>query len=171
MSKRNCYETFMEGQIARTHNPLPGGLYKLEECAARLESCLSEVSRIRDVINKKSDKWGLQRCTSEDKYLWLKGLPNHLAHILSTEVLPGLKALQLDGVATPIIQEALRTTSIQSDCLVQRLETVRRALNSSIENEYQAMRNGGSLIEPLIMDVIQLVQNSLSLKKGTPISP
>jgi hypothetical protein len=136
------------------------------ECAARLESFVSEIVRIRAFINNEANRWGLLHCTAQDKDVWLKGLPCVVAHRLGYELLPGLQAMQLDGVAGQIVRDALHLAESQCDDLIQRLEPVRLTLESSIDWEYHAMRRGSSLIEPLVRDALELTQKSLLINQN-----
>ncbi len=161
----NCRQAFTAGKVARSQYPLTSGSYKLMECAARFESFVSAIAQIRAFINNEANRWELLHCTAQDKDVWLKGLPSVVAHRLGYELLPGLQAMQLDGVASQIVQDALHMAESQCDDLIQRLEPVRLTLESSIDWEYQAMRRGSSLIEPLVRDALELTQKSLSIKQ------
>jgi hypothetical protein len=102
-------------------------------------------------------------CTAEDKHLWLKDLPAHIAYRLGYEVLPGLRALTADGVDSTVIHSELPI--FERDCLsvVGQLEIVHQKIYKSIKVEYDQMRFGGSLLEPRLRDAVGIAKNILQL--------
>jgi hypothetical protein len=163
MPKPTCHEVFRDGQSARALHPLQQGRYKLEECRFRLQSCREEVGRIRLFLNRKDSRYCLWHCTAEDKHLWLKDLPGHVARRLGYEVLPGLLALDADGASPADIRRAF--PSIERGCLylLDSLESVRVNIRRNIKLEYRHMRQGGSMLEPLVGHAIDITDHALSL--------
>lgn len=163
MRKLTCHESFHRGKIARSQYPLQEGRYKLEECRYRLQSCHEEIDRIRRFITRKDSRHCLWDCTAEDKHLWLKDLPGHIAHRLGYEVLPGLLALDADGVDPVNIRRAF--PQVEKECLdlLGPLESVRVTIRRSIGVEYWYMKQGGSMLEPLVGHAIDITDHALSL--------
>jgi len=161
MPKPTCREVFQHGQNLRSQYPLREGRYKLEECRYRLQSCQEEIGRIRRFLTRKDSRYCLWHCTAEDKHLWLKDLPGHVAHRLGYEVLPGLLALGADG-ADPV---NIRRTFpwVEKECLdlINSLESVRRTIKKNISVEYRHMRQGGSMLEPLVERAIDITDRAL----------
>lgn len=160
MRKPNCFESFHEGQALRLQCPLRLGQYKLAECQSRLQSCRDEVSRIRAVVRSEASKWSLRHCTADDKHSWLKDLPRHVAHRLGYEVLPGLVALAEDGAAQRDVDIAFPHIEQAVHALVSRLESVRVTISKSINIEYWQMKQGGSLLEPVVDEAISITQRA-----------
>ena len=117
-------------------------------------------------MTRKSTPYCLRHCTAEDKRLWRKDLPDHVAHQLGYEVLPGLLALGADG-ADPV---NIRRTFpwVEKECLdlINSLEWVRRTIKRNISVEYRHMRQGGSMLEPLVERAIDITDRALRLLPG-----
>jgi hypothetical protein len=163
MRNQTCYETFRKGQLLRRQHPLQQGQYKLEECQSRLQSCHEEIGRIRRFLTRKGSQYDLWHCTAEDKHLWLKELPDHVARRLGYEVLPGLLALGADGATPAGIARAL--PRIEAECLglLDSLEAVRVVIRRNIRLEYWHMKRGGSLLEPLVEEAIEIIDHALGV--------
>ena len=163
MHKQNCHEAFQYGQDLRSQHSLPSGQYKLGECRERLQLCLDELSRIRHYLICGGNPHALQRCTTEDKHIWLKDLPAHIAHRLGYEILPGILALVADGASPSKIATAY--PKFEADChtLLVSLESVRLAIQKSIGVEYDRMRRGESLLEPLVDRALRIADGALKL--------
>ena len=163
MRKTNCYEAFHQGRALRLQYPLRHGQYKLEECQSRLQSCRDEVDRIRAVVRNEACRWSLMHCTADDKHIWLKDLPRHIAHRLGYEVLPGLAALGEDGADQRDVDIAFPHIEQAAHALVDRLESVRVTISKRIGVEYWHMKQGGSLLEPLVDKAIFITQRALAV--------
>jgi hypothetical protein len=100
-------------------------------------------------------------CTAADKHTWLKKLPLEVAFSLSYDLLAGLKALKNEGANSVDSEYA----HFERECLllVDRFERVRKAIKSQIGVELRQMKKGGSLIEPLIGEALDLTQRALSV--------
>lgn len=163
MRKQSPLNSFAKGRRDRLSYPLSSGRYKLVECAERLEHCIDEIDRIRKYINGLGHRWSLMHCTAEDKHLWLKDLPSHVAYRLGYEVLPGLQALTADGVDSTVIRSEL--PNFERDCLsvVGQLEIVHQKIYKSIKVEYDQMRLGNSLLESHVRDAAGIAKRALRL--------
>lgn len=163
MHKQTCHEAFHQGQRLRSQHPLRSGQYKLEECRDRLWLCHAEIGRIRRHLTSKGSPCVFRHCTTEDKHLWLKDLPAHVAHRLGYEVLPGLRALDADGACPRAIMTALPLIETECQTLLNTLESVRVIIRRSIGVEYWHMRQGGSMLEPLVERAIDIADHALSV--------
>ena len=163
MSKPTPLESFERGRRARLSYPLSSGRYKLVECSERLEQCVEEISRIRDYLNGRRDRWAFMHCTVEDKHLWLKDLPSHVAYRLGYEVLPGLQALAVDGVDSTVIGIELPKFEGYCSSVVGQLEIAHMKIRKSINVEYDQMRSGRSLLEPQVRDAVGIAKRALRL--------
>lgn len=163
MHNPSCHEVFQKAKIQRAQNPLGHGYYKLRECRERLVSCHAEIGRIRRYLNHESARYELMHCTAEDKHIWLKDVPSHVAYRLGYEVLPGLKALSADGVRSKIIQDTYPWIEKECLALLDSLELARTAIRKNIGAEYRQMRQGRSMLEPLVEKAIVLASLALDI--------
>ena len=162
MTKSNCYESFNDGKAERVTYPLRQGRYKLEEQERNLLATKETVRMVRDFVRGRSSCTLLGSCVADDKHLWLKRVPLHVAHLLGYNLLPGLIALKNEGAL--LVDRDY--PAIERDCLqlLDRLEQVRTAIKSDISIEYDHMKLGGSLLDPLIDEAIHLVHKALAVR-------
>jgi hypothetical protein len=161
--QNKCAGSFHNGKQVRLRHPLRKGRYKLEEVASGLIRCRLEIVRISEVINRVSDGTKLMYCTNSDKALWLAGVPDRVAFTLGYEFLPGLEALQNEGVSELTVSRVYAEMSEQCNSLVFDLELARVSIYESIKNEYRQMRNGRSLLVPLVDDALSMTKQVLLL--------
>ena len=164
MNEQNkCAGSFDNGKQVRLRHPLRKGRYKLEEVASGLIKCRQEIDRISDVVNRVSDGTKLMYCTKSDKALWLAGVPDRVAFTLGYEFLPGLDALKNEGVSELTVSRVYAEMFAQCNSLVLDLELARVSICASIKNEYRQMRNGRSLLAPLVDDALSMTKQVLLL--------
>ena len=163
MNYKTCFEAYEAAEITRNRHPLSNGEYKLRECSDRLGSTLEELSRIQDLVSGRGDKWSLMHCTSEDKHLWLKGVPAAVAWRLGYEVIPGLRALTGDGVPEAVIDATFPNVEHKVANLMLQLESTHRLIRKNIGIEYRRMRSDDSLLKPLVVEAIQITGDVLSV--------
>ncbi len=163
MHKHTCHAAFHQGRHLRSQHPLRSRQYKLEECRDRLQLCHAEIGRIRRRLTSKGRPCAFRHCTADDKHIWLKDLPRHVAHRLGYEVLPGLAALGEGGADQRDVDIAFPHIKQAAHSLVDRLESVRVTISKRIGVEYWHMKQGGSLPEPLVNKAIFITQRSLSV--------
>jgi hypothetical protein len=162
MTKSSCLQSFDEGKAQRASYPLHQGRYKLEERERRFVFNKETLRMVRDFVRGRSSCLYLGGCMASDKHTWLKNLPLDIAFYLGYDLLPGLLALKKDG-ALCVDREY---PAIEQDCLqlVARCEQVRNAIKKDIKVEYRQMKQGGSLLDPLIDDALYLVQRALAVR-------
>ena len=163
MTKLNCLDSFKDGQDARVLYPLESGRYKLRERRNEFVLYLDVLSRIRSFVQGKCRASQFQRCTADDKYIWLREMPAYIAYRLAYDLLPALLASDKDGVEQQLIGTLYPYLERRCLDLVAEAERVRKAIYRSIENEYREMKLGGSLIEPLFDEAIYLFDRALAL--------
>jgi hypothetical protein len=163
VKKPNCYESFRAGQASRANCPLRLGEYKLAECLYELSRWYKDISAIRNLVSGKFHQQQLTCCTTDDKSVWLKKLPLDVAYWLGYKLLPGLKALVNDGADRAYVDSV--SVYIEKDCLelLDRMEEVRLAIKKNIALEYEHMKLGGSLLEPLVDDAIFITERALGV--------
>ncbi len=162
MTKLSCYLAFGEGKAQRVSYPLREGRYKLEELEGSFISLQRTLYMVRDFVSGDSRSTYFGGCVASDKHSWLKRLPLEIANSLSYNLLPGLLALKNEG-ALCVDRDY---PAIEQDCLklVDRCEQVRNAIRKDIKVEYQLMKKGGCLLEPLIEEAIDLTRRALAVR-------
>jgi len=163
MTKLNCFDSFKDGQDARVLYPLKSGHYKLRERRNEFVLYLDELSRIRSFVQGKCRASQFQRCTDDDKHIWLREMPAYITYRLAYDLLPALLASNKDGVEPQLIDALYPYLERHCLDLVMEAERVHKAIYKSIENEYREMKLGGSLIEPLFDEAIYLFDHALAL--------
>lgn len=158
----NCLRSFGEGKAQRVTRPLHHGRYKLEECLIDLLKCHEELGAIRGFIRGKAGRTALTQCTAEDKHIWLKTLPLDVSFWLGYNLLAGLLALKKEGAQSV----DSHYSAIEHSCfvLVDRLQAARNAIHKNVSLEYQQMKRGGSLLEPLIEEAIEITRRALAVR-------
>jgi hypothetical protein len=162
MSKLSCQQVFDEGKALRVSYPLHQGRYKLEELEGSFVSLQRTLGMVRSSVCGVSRSTYFGGCVASDKHTWLKRLPLDVANLLGYNLLPGLLALKKEG-ALCVDRDY---PAIEQGCLrlVDRCEQVRNAIKKDIKVEYRQMKQGGSLLEPLIDDALYLVQRALEVR-------
>jgi hypothetical protein len=162
MTKSSCYSAFGEGKAQRVTYPLHQGRYKLEEREGRFIAAKETLRMVREFVSGRSRCLYLGGCMASDKHTWLKNLPLDIAFSLGYDLLPGLLALKKEG-ALCVDREY---PAIEQDCLqlVARCEQVRNAIRKNIKVEYRQMKQGDSLIEPLIEEAMELTRRALAVR-------
>lgn len=162
MTKSSCLQSFDEGKAQRACYPLHQGRYKLEERERSLVAIKDSLRMVHDFMNGRSSCTYLGCCMASDKHTWLKNLPLDIAFSLGYDLLPGLLALKKEGA----LCVDMEYPAIEHDCLqlVVRCEQVRNAIKKDIKVEYRQMKLGGSLVEPLIDEALDIVQRALAVR-------
>lgn len=170
-----CQREFQRAQAECKNYLLPAGLYKLREAYRSLDQIEDTLQVVAKLIQKRS---GLtagsmlgSHCTTDDKAYWLKGLPKAFAWELGYQILPAAAALTGDGlsksqVTTLVAHSKDRAQAILADC-----EQAHRILSISVEAEYSAMRDGESIVAPLILKMRSLLNFLLEEAFASMVEP
>lgn len=162
MTKLNCLHSFKEGKAQRVTYPLHQGRYKLEEQERNLVAAKETLRMVRDFVSGRSRCIYLGRCMASEKHTWLKNVPLDIAFALGYNLLPGLLALKKEGALFVDWDHP----AIESDCdkLIACLEQVRSAIKKDISVEYRQMKQGGSLLEPLLDEALSITRRALAVR-------
>jgi hypothetical protein len=162
MAKPSCLQSFREGQAQRVTYPLHQGRYKLEEQERNLVAAKKTLRMVRDSVSGRSRCIYLGRCMASEKHTWLKNVPLDIAFALGYNLLPGLLALKKEGA----LFVDWHYPAIESDCdqLIVCLEQVRNAIKKDISVEYRQMKEGGSLLEPLLDEALSITRRALAVR-------
>lgn len=157
-----CLRAFKKGQAERLARPLPFGLYKLNEARSTLVMVLQTMKNVGKFIRDGQRGYGigLGGCTSDDKAKWLKDLPAVVAHELGYNVLPAIAALAANGVLPSDIVPIIAKATDEAAQIVAQCELVRETLRAGIKREYDLMRQGDSMLAPLLQDAIDLIDQA-----------
>ena len=162
-SPYHCQDAFNTGTADRATYPLHSGIYKLRDARNNLNRCADTVANISAYQREGPDagRGWFGCCTHEDADVWLKSLPEVLAHELGYNVMPAIRALAGDGVPADKVAGCLHRAQGKVDGLVPLCDTARGWLAPSIDREYRRMKNHDSMLEPLIVHAMEVVDEAL----------
>jgi hypothetical protein len=156
-----CRDTFNAARTQRTKYPLAKGRYKLGEAEHAIEDWLRLVNTIAERTQRGigfGAAENLPSCMSYEREAFLKELPKKVAELVGYHILPGIAALEGDGVPKAEVQRLLRRAETDAQRLIAECEAARVRLMGGIEREYRAMRNGKSNVSGLLEDARVLAQ-------------
>jgi hypothetical protein len=164
--------SYQRGLEERRNYPLHYGYYKLVEVTARMQSYLNEVKTIEKhkKLNSRLPR-NMSHCTREDAHVWLKRLPDVIAHRLGHDLLPSIHALHADGITASIVAQLSGNFARQTSAALYLCEKSRSTLASGIGNEYRDMREGRSNLITLMefmVDICEDALRSVTQLKSTP---
>jgi hypothetical protein len=162
MRHRTCRDAYQDGVTSRLDYPLHSGLYKLVESKDRVERVGKEIVRISEVVTKKRAPSSLMHCTFEDKAFWLRDVPLNVAYRMGYEIIPGLRALEADGVGRIDAESAAFSVKSVMNHHLDYWYELRNSYNRKIAYEYVRMRNGHSNALRVVMDALELVNLGVS---------
>ena len=167
MTYRSCLEAFQDGVHSRLNYPLRMGLYKLSESYKRIQHSRDEVVRVAEVVNGKRNPFSLRSCTNEDKAYWLRDVPTNVAFRVGYEIIPGLRALEFDGVPKAQSENAVRLIESAIPPRLAQWDQLRNTYKNRIVSEYARMRNGQSNALLVVDDALSMIDTAL---KTLPLS-
>jgi len=161
MTYRSCLEAFQDGVHSRLNYPLRMGLYKLSESYKRIQHSRDEVVRVAEVVNGKRNPFSLRSCTNEDKAYWLRDVPTNVAFRVGYEIIPGLRALEFDGVPKAQSENAVRLIESAIPPRLAQWDQLRNTYKNRIVSEYARMRNGQSNALLVVDDALSMIESAL----------
>ena len=163
MSK-SCFDEFHAGAAMRLTSPLPSGLYKLRNYHDNMREIKDEVRVIAAYESGKVPASALSCCLPHEVAKWLKNVPLIAAWSLGYDLLPAFAALRFDGVNVNLLKSESPRLRVRVNALLRNLEATRMELNRGVKIEYQAMRHGSSLLEPLLGDALAILPHSVRVR-------
>jgi hypothetical protein len=167
MPQTTCHDAFAEAQLKRRPYPLEAGAYKLREARHRLLRMMNTVDAIGEYLCKPgSGRSGSSLgpcCTTDDKAVWLKCVPDQVAEMLGYDILPAIAALTADGASPTDVAAELASAQARTDELLKDCEAHRVHLNERIKVEYAAIKSGQSKLYTLLIDADHISQYGLKL--------
>lgn len=146
MNTKTCTEAFQLGQAHSLRNRRTQGAYKLAERLRQWGECEREVERIARAVTNQASRYDLQHCTYEDKHVWLRRILKYIAYELSADIIPSFKALKGDGMSAADIERYLPQVIKLSQYALQALENAQLSIKGPIQNEYDRMQQGWSIV-------------------------
>ena len=144
-----CHDIFNAARAQRTKYPLSAGRYKLDEARHAVEDWRRLVNTIAERV-RTGGKFGINEnlgpCMAPDRGTYLKSIPARLAERIGYNILPGIAALEGDGVPKVEVQRLVRRAETDAQRLIADCEAMRLCLKGGIDHEYEAMRRGESLL-------------------------
>ena len=159
-----CRAAFDASRALRQEHPLDAGCYKLEEAYRDLLRARKTVVSIAEGITGRAKyKVGqsLGSCTTDDKAHFLKGLPKAVASLLGGQILPGIVALDGDGVSKATVRDLATSANRTAQTILEECDMVHRILAGGIQREYDAMRRGSSYVIDLLDQALALTERGL----------
>jgi len=168
MPQMTCQDTFAEAQLRRRSFPLEAGAYKLREARHRLSRMMKTIEAIGDFLRQPGSVRSCSAlgpcCTTDDKAIWLKGVPDQVAEKLGYDILPAIAALAAEeGIAETDVAAELATARARADQLVDQCEAQRVRLKRGVKAEYPEIKSGQSELYVLLVDADHLAIRALEL--------
>lgn len=156
-----CRAAFDASRALRNQHPLSSGRYKLEESHSDLLRMRKTVVSIADAVSGRTKHRSGQLlgcCTTDEKAYFLKRLPQTVARLLGGKILPGIAALDGDGVSQANVRDLTNSADRTARALLQECDTVHIVLSAGIQREYDAMRHGSSYALDLLDQALALTE-------------
>jgi hypothetical protein len=162
MSKKcTCYDAFNTGRAERAESPLKRGQFKLAEATNSIDRWRDLISTIAERL-RTGGRFGanesLGPCMAYERGKYLKCIPELLAHLMGYKILPGIAALEGDGVPKAEVERLTRRAESDAQRLLADCEAARLRLMSGIGHEYVAMKRGESMLSALLDDATSLAE-------------
>ncbi len=149
-----CHDIFNAARAERAKYPLTHGRYKLREAEHALGRWRATVETIAERTQGGSsfgEAENLGSCMSYERGAFLKELPKKVAELVGYHILPGIAALEGDGVKKAEVQGLLSRAETDAQRLLIACDVEQRRLEAGIQSEYRFMRHGSSPLTGLIM--------------------
>lgn len=161
MQTKTCHDAYDAGRALRAESPLKEGRYKLSEARSDIDCwlglALTITERLRTGTGFESAE-SLGPCMSSERGSYLKSIPERLARLIAYKILPGIAALEGDGIAKTEVERLMNRAYSIVWQLIAECEAVRLHLKTSINREYNAMRRGESPLIRLLVDAMALTE-------------
>jgi hypothetical protein len=148
----------------RAKVPLPKGRFKLEQALWELGRIRSNIDNVAKIVRKRDAreaKAALVGIAPEERGLYVKQVPAHVANILGRLIFPGIAELEADGVAPQRVTMLVAQSKSHAAAILDEADYVHDRLRAGVRVEYHAMKTGGSFLLPLIDDAEALVSVAL----------
>lgn len=152
-----CADVFTEAQKRRLSFPLSAGAYKIDEGIRSLQSIGGTIETIQEkIVTRKRFGYNehLGCCLGFERGSYLKSVPKRISETLGYDILPGIAALRGDGCDAMLVQSAYKQAYNEALHTILRCDDYHELIKSSISVEYEAMRNGNSILFDLIRSAI-----------------
>ena len=148
-----CHDILDAARAQRTKYPLTKGRYKLDQARHTIEDWRRLVNTIAERV-RTGRKFGetecLGLCMADERGTYLKSLPARLAERIGYDILPGIAALEGDGVPKAEVQRLVRRAETDAQRLIAECEATRLRLKAGIDHEYDAVRRSESFLLGLL---------------------
>jgi len=163
MNTKTCTEAFQLGQAHSLINKRTQGAYKLAERLRQWGECEREVERIARAVTNQASRYDLQHCTYEDKHVWLRRILKQIAYKLSADIIPSFKALTGDGMSEDDIKRHLPQVMRLCRYTLLVLESAQQSIKAPIQDEYDRMREGQSVVGDALATARQTLEAIINL--------
>lgn len=140
--------------------------YKARESRDNIVRMIDTLNEIIAVVSSRqthSMPILLGSCTTEDKAIWLKGLPSNLAYEFGYNLTPAIQALNVEGVPEATIDRFIH--SIKGDVcqLLKDCDTMQTDTRPSVKGEYARMKAGCSEMLRICNDALVIADQAVAL--------
>jgi hypothetical protein len=163
MKVATCHQAFAEGHLFSHKYPRDRGAYKLVERLKQWCESEREVRRIATALKDPSTRYDLMHCTFEDMHDWLSQTLVWHAYELSASLIPSFKALSGDGMSTTNINQHLPHVERRCQEVLQGLERARQTIKGRIQDEYDRMRQGESVVGDALAHAREMLEEIIDL--------
>lgn len=156
-----CQDIFNTAWAERAKHPLPSGRYKLDEAMHTIDRWRDLITLIAERVRtggKFGESENLGPCMADERGTYLKSIPARLAELIGYTILPGIAALEGDGMPKAEVQRLLHRAKTDAQRLIDDCEAVRLHLKARIEREYNAMRQAQGELSSLLNDAEALAK-------------
>jgi len=164
-----CLRSFKKGVSDRKKYPLKWGAYKLDEAAHIGEVIFDNLCELTECQRLRRKMFCMN--AADQVPLWLKNQPEWLAYTLGWKALPAFKCLIADGVPEVLINQHYPHFEERALELIDELESVRLELKSGIKPEYNRLRNGDSLLLPVLRCYMSIIDDARDLMRFASMNP
>jgi hypothetical protein len=164
---------FKDARAKRFAHPLArGGLFKIQEAADRLHRGSENIDQLIAYRQRRVGPKCFRACCWEDKTTWLREALLDIPFRLGYEIVPGIGALEHDGLCKSDILRLESWAKSLTPLLLDQVDTVNRQIKSSLKIEYSRWDDGESLIQTALDrtvnfadDIVEFAENRLSLRQ------
>ena len=142
--------------------------YKVRESGDNLQHACRVVGSISEYLCTPR-RYGrasiLVGCVESDKSVRLKRIPHNIARELGYNLIPAIESLTSEGVPAAAIATFIRSIKPQVDQLLADCDAVERATTRCIMPEYERMKAGGSPMECICADALDIAEQAVAFCK------
>ena len=163
MKATTCPKAFAEGKADSQKYPRDRGAYKLMERRLKWGIYEQEVDLIATELQKPCSRYDPRRSTYDGKHTWLPRILVVIAYELSESIIPSFKSLTGDGMTPAQVNQHLPYVERRCQEVLQELERARQTIKGRIQDEYDRMRHGDSVVGDALAHGREMLEEIIDL--------